>query len=116
MKKAILQLCLSIAFTVSTAIAGAAQESSSEAADQKRTALSFNAEAVKQMNQGKHDAAVELLRRAIRLRPDFAIAYFNLGEKQLSLAGLDAKLIEHHRRRWSLIAPRESAVSLAAGV
>lgn len=44
------------------------------------------------------------------------IAYFNLGEKQPGLAELDAKLIEHHRRRWSLIAPRESAVSLAAGV
>ncbi len=43
------------------------------------------------------------------------IAYFNLGDKQPALAELDARLIEHHRRRWALIAPRESRVSLAAG-
>jgi 3-hydroxyacyl-[acyl-carrier-protein] dehydratase len=40
------------------------------------------------------------------------IAYFNLADKQPQLAELDARLIEHHRRRWSLIAPREAAVSL----
>jgi 3-hydroxyacyl-[acyl-carrier-protein] dehydratase len=41
------------------------------------------------------------------------LAYFNLGDKQPALAGLDARLIEHHRRRWELIAPREAKVSLA---
>jgi 3-hydroxyacyl-[acyl-carrier-protein] dehydratase len=44
------------------------------------------------------------------------IAYFNLGDKQPQLAELDARLIEHHRRRWELVAPRETAsaaVSLA---
>jgi 3-hydroxyacyl-[acyl-carrier-protein] dehydratase len=43
------------------------------------------------------------------------IAYFNLGEKQPALAELDARLIQHHRRRWGLIAPRGAAVSLAGG-
>jgi 3-hydroxyacyl-[acyl-carrier-protein] dehydratase len=45
------------------------------------------------------------------------IAYFNLGEKRPELGGLDARLIEHHRRRWALIAPSASevGVSLATG-
>ena len=41
------------------------------------------------------------------------IAYFNLGDKQPQLAELDARLIEHHRRRWGLIAPRQVSVALA---
>src|SRR5690349_6462275 len=40
------------------------------------------------------------------------LAYFNLAEKQPALADLDARLIEHHRKRWSLIAPKEAAVAL----
>lgn len=31
------------------------------------------------------------------------LAYFNLGEKQPELADLDARLIEHHRRRWQVL-------------
>jgi 3-hydroxyacyl-[acyl-carrier-protein] dehydratase len=42
------------------------------------------------------------------------IAYFNLADKQPQLAELDARLIEHHRRRWSLIAPHAAGVSLTA--
>ena len=42
------------------------------------------------------------------------VAYFNLADKQPGLAELDARLIEHHRRRWSLIAPGEvDAAALA---
>lgn len=33
------------------------------------------------------------------------IAYFNLAEKQPALAEIDARLREHNRRRWALIAP-----------
>ena len=33
------------------------------------------------------------------------IAYFNLGTKQPELAGMDARLQEHNRRRWELIKP-----------
>jgi 3-hydroxyacyl-[acyl-carrier-protein] dehydratase len=40
------------------------------------------------------------------------LAYFNLGDKQPQMAELDARLIEHHRRRWALIAPHEAGVSL----
>ena len=31
------------------------------------------------------------------------LAYFNLAEKQPELAGVDAKLIEHHKARWSVL-------------
>jgi 3-hydroxyacyl-[acyl-carrier-protein] dehydratase len=33
------------------------------------------------------------------------IAYFNLGAQQPDLAGMDARLQEHNRRRWELIKP-----------
>lgn len=33
------------------------------------------------------------------------VAYFNLGDKDASLAALDARLLDHTRRRWALIAP-----------
>ena len=31
------------------------------------------------------------------------LAYFNLADKQAELAALDAKLIEHHQARWSVL-------------
>jgi len=37
------------------------------------------------------------------LQARIELAYFNLGDKQAELAGLDAKLIEHHRLRWSVL-------------
>ena len=42
------------------------------------------------------------------------LAYFNLGEKQPDLAGMDARLQEHNRSRWELIkpAPTPAAVSM----
>ena len=38
------------------------------------------------------------------------LAYFNLGDKQPELAGLDGRLIEHHRQRWSVLNASRSAV------
>ena len=40
------------------------------------------------------------------------LAYFNLADKQPALADLDARLIEHHRKRWSLVAPHEAPVAI----
>jgi hypothetical protein len=40
------------------------------------------------------------------------IAYFNLGDKQAELAGLDAKLIEHHRMRWLVLNAGRSVVTV----
>ena len=33
------------------------------------------------------------------------LAYFNLAEKQPELTGIDERLTQHNRRRWTLIAP-----------
>jgi 3-hydroxyacyl-[acyl-carrier-protein] dehydratase len=41
------------------------------------------------------------------------LAYFNLADKQPGLAELDARLIEHHRRRWALVAPQFSEASVS---
>ncbi len=38
------------------------------------------------------------------------LAHFNLADKQPALAALDAKLIEHNRQRWSLLAHGSVAV------
>lgn len=40
------------------------------------------------------------------------LAYFNLGDKQVELADLDAKLIVHHRLRWSVLNANRSAVTV----
>ncbi len=40
------------------------------------------------------------------------LAYFNLADKQPDLAHLDARLAEHNRYRWSLIAPQHSTSAL----
>jgi 3-hydroxyacyl-[acyl-carrier-protein] dehydratase len=37
------------------------------------------------------------------LQARIEMAYFNLGEKQTELAGLDGRLIEHHRQRWMVL-------------
>jgi len=47
------------------------------------------------------------------LQARIELAYFNLGEKHAELAGLDAKLIEHHRLRWSVL---NAASPVAAAV
>src|SRR5438552_18207229 len=40
------------------------------------------------------------------------LAYFNLADKQPALAEIDARLREHNRQRWALIAPSPSAIAL----
>jgi 3-hydroxyacyl-[acyl-carrier-protein] dehydratase len=40
---------------------------------------------------------------AIAVSARLELAYFNLADKQPELAGLDAKLIEHHKTRWSVL-------------
>jgi 3-hydroxyacyl-[acyl-carrier-protein] dehydratase len=37
------------------------------------------------------------------LQAKVELAYFNLGDRQPELAGLDAKLKEHHRLRWAVL-------------
>ena len=78
--------------------------------------LRVEVEFLKQTEAGASFKAGGMVNGNVAVAARIEIAYFNLGEKQPGLAELDAKLIEHHRRRWSLIAPRENAVSLTAGV
>jgi tetratricopeptide (TPR) repeat protein len=79
MRRTALQICLMMAFAISMAVAGTAQEPAQEIANPKQAALRYNAQAVNQINSGKYEAAIELLNLAIRLRPDYATAYYNLG-------------------------------------
>ena len=53
---------------------------------------------------------------AIAVSARIELAYFNLSEKNSELAPMDQRLIEHHRRRWELIAPRTAATALATAV
>lgn len=78
--------------------------------------LRVEVELLKETEAGASFKAGGTVNGQVAVAARIEIAYFNLAEKQPALAGLDAKLIEHHRRRWSLIAPREIAVRLAAGV
>src|SRR4051812_19231619 len=46
--------------------------------------------------------------QAVAVAARIELAYFNLADKQPGLAELDARLIEHHRRRWAVVAPQYS--------
>jgi hypothetical protein len=44
------------------------------------------------------------------------LAYFNPADKQPELAGIDARLREHNRRRWNILNATRSEVSIEAAV
>jgi len=48
-------------------------------------------------------------RQAVAARLE--LAYFNLADRRPSLAPIDRRLIEHHRRRWALIAPNDATAA-----
>lgn len=75
MRRTALQICLMMALAFSMAIVTSAQK----LANEKQTALTSNAQGVGLINEGKYEAAIVLLNQAIRMRPDFATAYYNLG-------------------------------------
>jgi 3-hydroxyacyl-[acyl-carrier-protein] dehydratase len=49
--------------------------------------------------------------QAVQMRLE--LSYFNLAEKNPELAELDARLIEHHRRRWDVLRHQSADVSMA---
>lgn len=51
-------------------------------------------------------------KQAVQLRVE--LAYFNLAEKNPELAEIDAKLIEHNRRRWELLRTHSGDLKLSA--
>lgn len=52
--------------------------------------------------------------QAVQMRLE--MAYFNLSEKNPQLSDVDAKLIEHHRRRWDLLRTHSVDATLSAPV
>jgi 3-hydroxyacyl-[acyl-carrier-protein] dehydratase len=51
-------------------------------------------------------------KQAVQLRLE--LAYFNLAEKNPELAAIDAKLVEHNRRRWDLLRAHRGELKLSA--
>ena len=51
-------------------------------------------------------------KQAVQLRLE--LAYFNLAEQNPELAGIDAKLVEHNRRRWELLRTHSGDLNLSA--
>jgi 3-hydroxyacyl-[acyl-carrier-protein] dehydratase len=76
--------------------------------------LKIEVEFLKQTESGATFKATGTVNGNTAVTARIELAYFKLGEKQPQLAELDARLIEHHRRRWALIAPREAAIVLTA--
>jgi len=74
--------------------------------------LRVEVEYLKQTDAGATFKAGGMVNGSVAVAARIELAYFNLGDKQPQLAELDARLIEHHRRRWALIAPHEATVSL----
>ena len=74
--------------------------------------LRVEVEYLKQTDAGATFKAGGMVNGSVAVAARIELAYFNLGDKQPQLAELDSRLIEHHRRRWALIAPHEATVSL----
>jgi 3-hydroxyacyl-[acyl-carrier-protein] dehydratase len=52
--------------------------------------------------------------QAVQMRLE--LAYFNLAEKNPALAGIDARLIEDHRRRWELLRVHSPNIKQSAAI
>jgi 3-hydroxyacyl-[acyl-carrier-protein] dehydratase len=74
--------------------------------------LRVDVELLKTTDSGATFKAVGTVGEAQALSARVELAQFNLGEKQPELAGLDARLQEHNRRRWELIRPSGSAAAV----
>ncbi len=65
--------------------------------------LKVEVEWLKQTPGGATFKAAGTVNDAQALAARIELAYFNLGEKQPELAGLDVKLAEHNRSRWLVL-------------
>jgi 3-hydroxyacyl-[acyl-carrier-protein] dehydratase len=75
--------------------------------------LRVEVELVKDTDAGAAFKATGTVNGSTAVAARIEIAYFNLADKRPELGAIDARLIEHHRRRWALIAPSEAAVALS---
>ena len=65
--------------------------------------LKVDVELNKETEAGASFKATGYVGSEVAVQARIEIAYFNLGEKQPSLAELDAKLTEHNRQRWMVL-------------
>ena len=75
--------------------------------------LKVDVELLKPTDAGASFKAVGTVGDAQALSARVELAYFNLGEKQPDLAGMDARLQEHNRNRWELIKPAQAAAAVS---
>jgi 3-hydroxyacyl-[acyl-carrier-protein] dehydratase len=77
--------------------------------------LRVDVEFLKDTEAGASFKASGTVGEAQALQAKIEIAYFNLADKQLGgesdWSSMDAKLMEHNRARWTLIAPSAAVVS-----
>ena len=78
--------------------------------------LQVDVEYLKETEAGASFKAGGTVNGNVAVTARIELAYFNLGDKQPQLSELDARLIEHHRRRWELIAPREAVAAAAVSI
>jgi 3-hydroxyacyl-[acyl-carrier-protein] dehydratase len=74
--------------------------------------LKVDVELLKETAGGATFKAVGMVGEAQALAARLELAYFDLAEKQPELAGIDARLKEHNRRRWGLVAPANAGAAV----
>jgi 3-hydroxyacyl-[acyl-carrier-protein] dehydratase len=72
--------------------------------------LKVDVEFAKDTGTGASFKAVGYVSGETALQARVELAYFNLGDKQPELAGLDTRLIEHTKHRWSVL--KQGSVAL----
>jgi 3-hydroxyacyl-[acyl-carrier-protein] dehydratase len=70
-------------------------------------ALRIEVELTKEDGSAAHFRATGTVGPAQAVTAKIEIVYFNLADRQSDLVQFDRRLIEHHRARWALIAPRQ---------
>ena len=74
--------------------------------------LRMEVELLKASDAGGTFKAIGSVNEAQAVQMRIELAYFNLAEKNPELAGIDGRLIDHHRRRWELLRTHSPAVKL----
>ncbi len=92
MKIPVLQVSLIMMLAMSVAAPALAQKTVNE----PQSAVTFNDQGVRDINNGRYFAAVEALKRAINLRPDYSTAHYNLGVAWYFLGNREQALAEQH--------------------
>jgi len=74
--------------------------------------LRVEAELAKTTDAGATFKTTGFIGQATAVAARIELAYFNLSDRRPELADVDARLREHHRRRWALIAPKPGEADL----